>query len=215
MSEIKSPQFSRNIPQSAQRPMREFNVGVSEEELDQMNVNPYAQAQPQPQTQPPAPVENLESKVHQARKEKSDLIKYGPRITDFAKRRIEILSNIGRLTRDVQIGESVFSLRTLKEHEQRAATLASVENAKLDLQIHFEGRKQQLSRALYKIDGEDIAIVLGTDDPEARLELLGALEDIVVEKLWTELVSLKDEVRTKYGIKSAKDAEEVAADLKK
>jgi hypothetical protein len=212
MPKFESPQFTRNIPQQAQRPLKEFNVGIpTEEELDQENVNPFAGV-PAPA---PTNIENVESQLQQAHKEKANVLKYGPRITEHAKRRIEILSNIGRLTRDVKIGDTTFSLRTLKSKEAREAMLDTLAIVKTDLEASYESRKRQLAKALFKIDGEDIQIVLGTDDPVAIMALIDDQEETVTDKLWSEFVSLKEEAKTKYGINTTKQTEEVATDLKK
>jgi hypothetical protein len=213
MPKLESPQFSRNVPQTAQRPMREFNVGApTDEELDQINVNPYANA---PIQAPQLTAAATESQLQQARKEKADVLKYGPRITEHAKRRIAILANIGRLTRDVKVGDSTFSLRTLKNKEAQEAMLDTLALVKTDLEASYENRKRQLAKALFKIDGEEVSVVLGTEDPVAVLELLESLEETITDKLWTEFVSLKEEAKTKYGINTTKETEEVAADLKK
>lgn len=217
MPEMKSPNFVRNVPANQQRPLREYNVGVDETVINEEDVpttNPFYVPPGSSQQNAPDPAQ-VEARIQQARKEKEDVIKYGPRISEFGKRRIELLSNIGRLTKDVDVGTNVFSLRTLKTVEMREATLASMQEAKMDMEVHFSARNQQLARALYKIDGEDVSVVLGSNDLEVRLALIDSMENSLVERLWDALTVLKTEAANQYGIKNAKGAEEVAADLKK
>src|ERR1700733_7712473 len=164
MTDFNNPVFRRQQAQ-AKQPLREFNVGIEN-----------AEAQPT--------TAEFEAQVKAARQEKADTLKYGPKITDHAKRRIEILAGIGRLTKDVKIGDVVFSLRTLKARETKEAMLDTLANVKNDLEAGFEARKHQLARALYKIDGADPEDVLGTNDPTAKLDLIESLEEVVVVKLW-------------------------------
>jgi hypothetical protein len=203
MPDFNSPAFRRQQAAPQKPPMREFNVGI-EEDLPEA-----------PQVPPQLSTVELEAQVKAARQEKAELLKSGPRITDHAKRRIELLAGIGRLTKDIKIADTVFTLRTLKSRETKEAMMDTLANVKSDLEAGFEARKHQLVRALYKIDGADIDEVLGTSDPEAKLELIDDLEEVTVAKLWDELAALKEEAKTKYGITTAKVAEEVASDLKK
>src|SRR5438445_13226 len=88
--------------------LREFNVGAPEDNIEQHPA--YTQNM---QTQEMS-VQEMENLVKKAREEKlSGLSK----ISDSAKKRIELLADIGRLTKDVKIGGITFSLRTLKAKE--------------------------------------------------------------------------------------------------
>jgi len=216
MPDFNSPNIRRtsNQPpaqqkqQPAQQSLREFNVGLPED-MDTQQTNPV-----QPQMQQISPAE-YEARIKSLRQEKAEVQKHGVKITDHGKRRIELLANIGRLTRDVQIGDNVFSMRTLKSQEALDATMATLAVAKYDWEASFESRKQQLIRSIYKIDGDDINIVLGENTTESKLELINSLEEVVVNRLWDELAAMKEEAKTKFGINSTKEAEEVAEDLKK
>jgi hypothetical protein len=220
MPDFNSPNFNKKLtqpkPQPQQQPLREFNVGLPEDGDDEI-VNPAVlrqQAAQQPVQQKISPAE-FEARMKAAREEKNDVLKHGARITDHGKRRIELLSGIGRLTRDVQIGDTVFSLRTLKSQESREAGMATLENVKNDYEAALESRKQQLIRSIYKIDGEDINMVLGDNTDESKLALIDSLEEVIVGRLWDELAAMKEEARTKYGMTTPKAVEEVSADLKK
>lgn len=201
MASFDSPNFKKNIPSQTQRPLREFTVGNPEDFQDNQQL-------PQEMSQA-----ELEEAVREARKQK---LANANRIGDAAKKRIEILADIGRLTRDVNIGGFSFSLRTLKSKEMREAALSTFSTALTQAEASYEARKQQLARSLFKIDGEDIATIIGSNTIEDKMSFVeDNLEDIVVDKLWNEFVLLKEEAKTKYGISNDKEAQEVIEDLKK
>lgn len=214
-----SNNFKKNIP-SNQKPMREFTVGAPEEgEVRQYSFGPNAQtgssAQAPAQSyaqQPEFSPAEIEEQIKEARRQK-----LAPnRIGDEAKKRVEILANIGRLTKDVNIGGFSFTLRTLKAKETKEAALATFSTSITQLEASYEARKQQLARSIFKIDGEDIEVILGSRNLNDVMSFIeDQLEDVVVEKLWNDYVALKDEARVKYGITTNKDAQEVAEDLKK
>jgi hypothetical protein len=198
MSKFESPNFKKNF-QSGQ-PLREFTVGPPED-FENQNQDPDMS-----QT-------DLENAVREARRQK---LANANKIGDAAKKRIEILANIGRLTKDVNIGGFSFSLRTLKSKETREAALATFSTAVTNLEASYEARRQQLARSIFKIDGEEIEAIIGGNTLEDKMKFIeDELEDVVVEKLWNEFVSLKEESKTKYGINTVKEAEEVSEDLKK
>lgn len=214
MSGFESSSFKKNSPPTQGKPLREFTVGPPE---DFENVNPYVRHQmdaspPHPGQQEISPAE-YENAVREARKQK---LANANKIGDAAKKRIEILANIGRLTRDVEIGGFSFSLRTLKSKETREAALATFSVALTQIEASYEARKQQLARSIFKIDGEDIEVIIGSNNLDDKIKFIDDnLEDIVVEKLWNEFILLKEESKEKYGINTVKEAEEVSEDLKK
>ncbi len=150
--------------------------------------------------------------LHRLRNER---LNQSGKITEPAKKRIEILANIGRLTREVPLGGMSFTLRTLKTKETREATM-SVFLCSNDIDAGFEFKKQVLARALSQIDGQLIEDVLGGDDLERKLAFIeNDLEDVIVDKLYSEFNNLKQESRIKYGLETEKQAKEVVEDLKK
>ena len=196
-----SPSFRRR--QAEQRVgLREFNVGVPDDVEPSYPVRGY-------QAEEISPSE----RDHLQRVRKEEMAR-GPKITDGAKKRIEILANIGRLTKDVEMDGVTFSLRTLKNKETRETTL-SIFEARNDADASFELRKQTLARALFKIDGRDIDEVLGGYEIERVLQFIDDLEEIVVNRLYNEFNSLRQEVLTKYGLNSEKDVKEVLDNVKK
>jgi hypothetical protein len=198
MAGFQSPSFTKNFPPQAQPTLREFTVGAPEE----------SHAQPQQAVSPP----QVQQTLKQARQEK---LTAADRISDTGKRRIELLAQIGRLTKEVKIGEYTFTLRTLKAWEMEAAMLATVRSAEFNIEASYETRRQQLARSIAKIDGTDMEEVLETNTIDAKLNLIEEMEEIVVSKLWDTFVLLQNEAKEKYGINTEAQAKEVVEDLKK
>lgn len=198
MSGFESPNFKKNVPNN-QKPLREFNVGPDENFADQNS------------SQREMTDQEIEFAVREAKREK---MAAANKIGAAAKTRIEILANIGRLTKDVDIGGVSFSLRTLKAKETREAALSTFSTVGTQLEASYEARKQQLVRSIFKIDGQEVAFVLGSDTLEDKLFFIEELEEVVVNKLYDEFVALKEESKIKYGINTVKEAEEVSEDLK-
>ena len=196
MAEINSPNFRRTVPTQPQTQLREFNVGPPED---------YSQGRETFNQQ------ELETNIREARKEKLASM---DKITDFAKKRAEVLANIGRLSKDVVLDGFTFSLRTLKAKETKEAALQAFK-ANTNLELSFESRRNQLARSLYKIDGHDIVHILGDDTIETKLSFLDELEESVILKLFDEFSALKTEANSKFGVNSEAEAKEVAEDLKK
>lgn len=190
--------FKKNSHQEEQRSYREFNVGPPEELYEEQQFT------------------SVEEAKQVAREVKTHRQQVANKISDHAKKRIEILSDIGRLTKDVNADGVVFSLRTLKAKEMKQAMLASYESAKTDLEASYENRKQQLARSIFKIDGEDIDIVIGSSSLNDKLQFVEEnLEESLISLLWDEYVALKQSAKNKYGVNSEKDVSEVSEDLKK
>lgn len=198
MSGFDSDNF-RKKPTGPARTLREFNVGDD----DSFDVPDRLEDL--------SPAE-LEKAVKDARKDK---IASMTKIGEQAKKRIEILANIGRLTKDIPVdGGIVFSIRTLKAKETREAALATF-TATTQIEAGFEARKQQLARSIYQIDGKELAFVLGNDDLETRLSFIEEMEENLVDKLFNEFSALKDNAKKQFSISTEAEAKEVAEDLKK
>ena len=156
-------------------------------------------------------IAEMERKVAEARRAK---VTGKERLSEQAKRRIEMLTNISRMTKDVTIDGNVYSLRTLRSKELQEAIAASV---KFDgsINLTFETRKQFLARGLYKIAGTEISDFLNDDSLEARLEFFDYLEESIISRLYGEFQKLTSESEEKYGLKKESDVKEVYEDLKK
>lgn len=186
--------------------LREFNVGGPEDETEG-NMGPAMFNHQTPHELSAAEREELQ----RMRKEATSK---APRIGDHARKRIELLANIGRLSKDVDIEGIVFSIRTLKTKETREATM-SIFECKNDADAAFEIRRQTLARAINQIDGQDLELALGGSDFGLKLDLIDGMEDVVVGKLYNAFNDLRQEARTKYGLDSEQQAKEVVDDLKK
>lgn len=191
MPGFKSDHFSTNQPGQN---LKTFTVGEPEDVSTQPSIQE---------------AENLARAARQQR------IDTANRIGEVAKKRIELLANIGRLNKDVKIGEYIFSLRTLKARETHDASTDSFKLSLTNIELSFEARRQQLARSIHKIDGNDIKDIIGSDELSMKIAFINELEENVVRKLWDEFSLLNKEAREKYGINTAEDAKEVANDLKK
>jgi hypothetical protein len=130
-----------------------------------------------------------------------------------AKTRIELLTGIGRLTKEVTVANTVFSIRTLKHGELRDALISAAGTNGVG--VAFEARKQQLARSIFLIDGYDMRQVLGTDDMETRLSMIEELDETLVTVLFKAYADLAQEASDKFTIKTPEQAKELADDLKK
>lgn len=191
---------------SEQQRLREFNVGDPEDMPVEKTV------------QMPAMQANVGYELSAAEREElqrmRQVVAKEPKLGDYAKKRIEILANIGRLTKDVEIEGIRFSLRTLKAKETREATM-SIFKCVNDADAAYEIRRQTLARAIYQIDGQDIESTLGGNDFDLKLNLIDEMEDTIINKLYNEFNNLKQEVRTKFGLETEEQVKGVVEDIKK
>lgn len=207
MPEFKSDNFTKSF-QSQQKPMREFVVGEPEDM--QNGLETHNNQTQQPVMRPISP-----SELEAARRAHMEQKSTPERIGEQAKKRIEILAGIGRLTKEVSIGGTMFSLRTLKAKETKEAALATFSSVGTQLEASYEARLQQLARSIFKIDGNDVDAVLGTSDVADRITKLENLEEVVINKLWDDFVALKNDADKQYAINTDTQAKEVGEDLKK
>jgi hypothetical protein len=220
--------------------LREFDVPDETEKLDQNQINainqrmvnrgipPLDEATIQYMSRNQAQKNVLEqdniinkqnfndlSQIERAAREARQVRNTGKnRLSEAAKRRIEVLCEMSRVTRSVNIDGNIFVLRNLKSKEHREAF---VKIAEFDgtVQFAFEMRRQILARSLFKIAETDIELFLGDDSLDAKLEFLDELDEPVISKLYDEYLELSKESSAKYIVNSDKVAQEVAEDLKK
>lgn len=136
------------------------------------------------------------------------------RLSDGAKRRIEILIGMTRLTKDVEIAGQHYGLQTLASRELRDALVATVEFDG-SIQLVFETRKQLLARSLTIIAGVEISQFLNSTDLEARLDFIEDMDHALLLRLYNEYVALAAEAQEKYALKTPAEVKEVVEDLKK
>ena len=136
------------------------------------------------------------------------------RLSEGAKRRIEMLLNMTRNTREVVIAGNTFVFQTLPGKEMRAAIMAASEFDGT-VQSPFEIRRQLLARSLCQIAGVDVEQFVGSTSLEARLTLVDELDEPLLNRLYDEYLELVKETRGKYAVKNEADVKEIIDDLKK
>lgn len=156
-------------------------------------------------------VKEFENKVAEARRARSN---GRERLSESAKRRIDMLCGLFKNTKEVDVGGNIFVIRVLKGKEIREALIAASEFDGT-ISLPFETRKNLLGRSLVQIAGTDVEMFLGDDSIEARMEFLEELDEPVLSKIYQGYAALVDETNAKYTVKNEADAKEVAADLKK
>ena len=136
------------------------------------------------------------------------------RLSESAKRRIEMLLEMTHDRHKAKIGENEFVFKTLTSIETREAIVAAAEFDGT-VQSPFEIRRQFLARSIIEIAGIEIAQFIGSNSLEARLELIDSLGESILNRLYDEYSIMVKESRDKFAIKSPEEVQEVFDDLKK
>lgn len=136
------------------------------------------------------------------------------KISATAKERIEILTELGRCYDEVEFEGVNFSIQSLKGKEIRAVVRIS-NSAANAADSYFEARDQTLARSIYKIDGQPIEVILGTDRLEDIVNWVGELDESLLEYLHNRYLKMMRENKNKFVIKDEQDAKEVAEEIKK
>lgn len=136
------------------------------------------------------------------------------RLNDGAKRRIEMLIGMSRVSRSCELDGNSYLFQSLKSKDMRDVYTASAE---FDGTIHFayEIRRQTIARSLSQVGGIDINQFLGSNAFESKLMFLDELPESLLQRLFIEYRELEKESNEKYAIKTENDAKEVVEDLKK
>lgn len=148
------------------------------------------------------------------RQAKSDKRAGRERLSDGARKRIEMLIGMTRGTRTTDIEGNSYTLQTLKAKEMRAAI---AEAAEFDGTVHspFEIRRQLIARSLVQVAGVDVEQFIGSTKFEARLDLVDDMDDSLLNRIYDEYLEMIRESRARYAIKTEADGAEVVEDLKK
>ncbi len=216
MPEINSPLGKKKIPGQQ---MKEFTV-PDESEFIESSVNPVYNAQRARGVQSPAfaveasPSQDLADAEREIQRAREDRRTGRNRLSDGAKKRLDMLLGMTRTIRHCQIGETEFVLQTLKSKEMREAIMFASEFDGT-VQSPFEIRKQFLARSLVQIGGIDIEQFIGAVDLESKLLFIEELDDLLLNRLYDEYVALTKEARDKYSVKNEAEVQEVVNDLKK
>lgn len=147
-----------------------------------------------------------------------------------AKRRIEILTGLGRKTKDVTIEGITFTLRSLKSFEQDALSQViaaqehiSLPNGKISFTSNglYNIKIEALGHSLYFIDGQLTDVVLGTvnspynEQVAARQELIAEMDGELTNYLFIEFEKLSVETKDGYSPKTTEEVKEVVDTIRK
>lgn len=179
MVEIKSAISNQKLDQ--EKPMRKFVVSDEEQGFSQEQEEA-----------------KLRGQIDAARQAKIDASStINNKISASAKKRLEILSGLGRGTKDIPVDGVSFSIRTLKSAELREIIKAATQ-ADEGADSVFEARANTLARVIYKIDGQEVGLILGDDSLETKLNFVQELDEDVAQYLYREYTDLVKENKKKF-----------------
>lgn len=185
----------RPVPQVNTDQIRDFQARMQREEMPVYEQDPA----------------EVERQIRQSRLDK----KSGKeRLDAGAKRRIEMLVGMTRATREVEIEDNVFLLKTLRSKEMREALIAASEFDGT-IQFPFEIRKQLLSRSIIQIAGVEIEQFIGSNETDAKCEFIDLMDEFLLNRIYNEYLILVRETSVKYAVKTENDVKEIVNDLKK
>jgi len=178
--------------------------------FDQEVLREFNASQPQRNTTV-RELTDVEKQIFNAKKAKRE---GKERLSEGAKRRVEMLIGMIQLTKDVDIEGNLFRLQTLRSKELREALVATAEYDG-SIQFIFETRKQLLARSLVVVAGVEIEQFLNSTDLQDRLDFVEEMDHSLLLRLYNEYVLLSQEAEQKYAIKTEQQVKEVLEDLKK
>jgi hypothetical protein len=154
---------------------------------------------------------SLEEEIRQAKLEKRSGI---VRLSEGAKRRIEMLIGMTKTTHECNINGTTFLFRTLQAHDMRNAIMCI---AKFDgtIEAPYEARKQFLARSIIQVANVEIDQFLGSSTLESKLLFIDEMDDYLLNRLYSEYLAMADEAKKKYSISKPEDIQELVNDLKK
>ncbi|HVI39751.1 MAG TPA: hypothetical protein VM577_03750 [Anaerovoracaceae bacterium] len=208
MSEIESPLGKKTYGGPARRVLA---VSDESEDFDTKPLPPSMM----PQTaQQPREVKLTPEQFNemQARRNEARMAQKKP--TSEAKVRIELLTGIGRLTKDVVIGGYTFSLQSLKSKEMREV-IKNVSAFEVPSESMYEMRCQILARSIVRIDDQPVGMVLGSDSLDAIAVFIDESEESTVNKLFSAYNEMVKSIEETVSVKTPEDAKEVAEAIKK
>jgi hypothetical protein len=147
-----------------------------------------------------------------------------------ARRRIELLTGLGRKTKDVLIEGITFTLRSLKAFEQNELAQVIAAQDRISLpngQVSFTSigmyniKVEALGHSLHLVDGQLVDIVLGTvnspyeEQVAARKELIIEMDGEFINHLFIEFEKLSAETKDGYAPKTTEEVKEVVDTIRK
>jgi hypothetical protein len=201
MSDFKRP----NKGPSVQQPLREFpTVGDSEDSAETISSH-YGSSSNMDYDLTAEEMEGLK----RARQEKQ-----AQPVPIQSRTRLEFLADIGKITKDVEIGGITFTLRTLKSKEMKAVYLSLVEVSNKVEEL-YNHKFYSLAYSLIKLDGQPVEIMLNIRNFLDKLKILQELEESTTDKLYSAYLELKNSSETQFAVKTDADVKEVSDTLKK
>lgn len=147
-----------------------------------------------------------------------------------SRHRVELITGLGRKTKEVSIDNIIITLRSLKAFEQNCLSqvIAAQERIILaDGKFSFTPigmyniKTEALSHSLYLIDGQLAEIVLGTinssyeEQVSARKDLITEMDGELINYLFLQFENLSAETRDGYAPKSTQEVKEVVDTIRK
>jgi len=207
---VGGPQDSRPVSRQPQRSQSDFmdaNYNVSQSR----RVDPSAVAAMRAEAQQHSEVSEYE-------------------MNQNARKRVEMITGIGRCTKDVQVGENTFTLRTLKGYEQNSLNHVQQNGETVTYPNGMVGfnqtsmydiRVEALTYAISMIDYQQVETILGChnwlldEQLAAKKELVMEMDSALTEHLYTEYRELQSSTVDGYAPKSAEETKEVVEDIRK
>jgi hypothetical protein len=200
--------FSHQQPPVMQRPHRH-------EEVPQFDPQAMREFESSMQPSRPAmPINELsedEKRIIELKKQKRD---GKERLSDGAKRRIEMLIGMTQMSRDIDVEGQQYKIKSLSSKELRDVMIA-VSDYDGTVEFMFEHRKQILARSLVVVAGVDITQFLSSYDLQDRLDFIELMDNALLLRLYSEYVKMDKEVNDKYALKTEAEIRTVVEDLKK
>jgi hypothetical protein len=170
-----------------------------------------SEMQPRPQPISMKELSDVERQVFEAKKAQRE---GKQRLSDGARRRIEMLIGMTRLTRDIDIEGNMYRIQTLTSRELRDAITATAEFDG-SVQFIFENRKQLLARSLVVVAGVEVQQFLNSNDLGDRIDFIEMMDHALLLRLFHEYNLLAKEAQDKYAVKTEAEVKGVLEDLKK
>jgi hypothetical protein len=156
-------------------------------------------------------VEDVEREIKEAREIKRS---GKERLSDGAKKRLEMLLGMTRTTRVVKLGDTEFELQSLKDKETREA-MTSIAKYDGSIETPYEVRKQFLARSIVSIANISFEQFIGSSNLNSKLEFLEEMDDAFLTALYNEYRLLVQDANNKFAVKTETQVKEVLEDLKK
>jgi len=207
MRELTVPDETAPPPQQRQRTFESSGPLFDEAELRDFQ----ARMQPAPQQIPVREISEVEKQILDGKRLKRE---GRERLSEGARRRVEMLIDMSKMTRDVSLSGQLYRLQSLTSKELREVMVATAEFDG-SVQMVFENRKQILARSLVIIHGTDFGQFLNSTDLRDRIDIIEELDHALLVRLFNEYVILAKEVQDKYTLKTEQEVVEVLEDLKK